>query len=531
MNKSKHFIYGDFDPSSLLDSLASSMHQGFSVMDGNLDLVMINRTAMDLLALPVELLEKDRSLAGVLRYNAERGDYGPGNPEDLVQVRIDLAKMFLPHDFVRTRPDGTVIRVQGTPMENGGFITIYSDITVEHEQEIALKEARDQLEASLGERTRELAVHHDMLVNSINAIKDGLVIADPDGRVVLANNKMFEIYPQFPALLVRKASLSEIVQSVFPDEPDRTLDELSDSAMWTEREYPFGIWYKITRTRTDSGGMLCVYTDITKYKEQHSILQSHTDELVRHLRKEKELNEMQREFVSMASHEFRTPLAIIDSNAQRILRKIDRIKPEALSERLGNIRDSVQRMQYLIDRFLNFSQSQSVGMEIEREPVSLGDLVKSVCDRYIAITRTHLFEIDVAFLPEEIEIDKKLIEQSVSNLISNAIKYSPENTTIYVTGSEAGGQAMITVRDQGVGIPAEEVPKIFNRYFRASTSSGIAGTGIGLNMTKMILEKHGGKVHVESEVGQGTAVTVSLPVLSRAARRKKGQGKLKAATV
>lgn len=520
MSNSKHFIYSDFDPGVLLDCLSSSIHQGFSVMDRELNLVMMNRTAMDLLEVPLDLLKKDRSLAAILRFNAERGDYGPGDPDELVQVRIDLAKKFVPHDFVRMRPDGAVIRVQGTPMINGGFITIYTDITAEHEQESALKEARDQLEKSLGERTRELAVHHEMLLNSINAIKDGLTIADAEGKVVLANNKMFEIYPQLPAFLARQASLSDVIRSVFPDEPDRTLDDLSDVAMWEEREYPNGTWYKITRSRTDEGGMLCVYTDITTYKDQHSILQSHTDELVRHLRKEKELNEMQREFVSMASHEFRTPLAIIDSNAQRILRKIDRVEPEKLTERLGNIRESVERMQYLIDRFLNFSQSQSVGMEIEREPVDLAELVQRVCARYETITKTRSFDVDVSHLPDAIELDKKLIEQGISNLLSNAIKYSHEGSTITVTGSMAGGEALVSVRDEGVGIPSKELPKIFKRYFRASTSSGIAGTGIGLNMTKMILQKHGGKIHVESEVGQGTTITVSVPVLDRQTQRR-----------
>ncbi len=520
MSKPKHFIYSDFDPGELLDALSSSIHQGFSVMDRNLDLVMMNHTAMALLQLPIDLLQKDRSLRGVFRYNAERGDYGPGDAEKLVRVRIDLAKMFVPHDFVRTRPDGTVIRVQGTPMKNGGFITLYTDITAEHQQENALKEMRDQLETSLGERTRELVVHQDMLLSSINAIKDGLIISDADGKVVLANNKMFEIYPQLPAFLVRKVHLSDVIRSVFPDEPDRTLDDLSHAAMWGERKYPNGCWYKITRTRTDEGGMLSVYTDITTYKEQHSVLQSHTDELVRHLRKEKELNEMQREFVSMASHEFRTPLAIIDSNAQRLLRRIDKVVPETLKERLGNIRESVERMQYLIDRFLNFSQTQSIGMEIEREQVDLGKLVQSVCDRYQAITRTHSIAVDVTFLPNTIDLDKKLIEQSISNLLSNAVKYSPENSTVYVTGSEAGGQVLLSVRDEGVGIPAEELPNIFKRYFRASTSSGIAGTGIGLNMTQMILQKHGGKIHVESQVGQGTTITMSLPVIDQQGCRK-----------
>ncbi len=513
-----HFIRGDFDPTELLECLASSIHQGFSVIDSKLNLVMMNRTALDLLGIPDEVLQKDQSLEAIFRFNADRGDYGPGDPETLVLERMDLARLFLPHDFVRNRPDGTVLRIQGTPMSNGGFITIYTDVTAEFEQEEALKAVRDRLETSLEERTRELVANRDMLLNSINAIGDGLAIADAQGRMVLANDQMCQIFPELPKLLDRNAPVSDVIRSVFPDEPDRNLDELSDcNSMWTERQFPDGRWYKVTRTRTDEGGLLSVYTDITTYKEQHSVLQSHTDELVRHLRREKELNEMQREFVSMASHEFRTPLAIIDSNAQRMLRKADKLEPEKLVERLGNIRDSVERMQYLINRFLNFSQSESVGMEIEREPVSFRELVESVCKRQQSIAKSHSFHIDVETLPETIDLDRKLIEQSISNLISNAVKYSPAETKISVIGSQMEKHAVISVRDEGVGIPTEELPKIFKRYYRASTSSGIAGTGIGLNMTRMIVQKHGGTINVESEVGKGTTITVSLPVISRQA--------------
>ncbi|KZM50468.1 PAS-domain containing protein [Labrenzia sp. OB1] len=514
-----HFIRRDFDPEELLECLVSTAHHGISFIDRDLNLVMINETALKLLELPADILDDDPRLENVFRYNAERGDYGPGDPDVLVKERLDLARLFQPHDFVRTRPDGRILRIQGTPVQSGGIITTYTDVTAEHEQEKALREARDRLEDTLDERSRELGANRDLLLSSINAIKDGFAVTDAEGRVVLANNKMFEIYPQLPAFLARKAHVSEVINSIFPDEPVRNLDEFSGSrSMWSERQFPDGRWYRITRTRTDDGGMLAVYSDISSYKEQHAVLQSHTDELVRHLRKEKELNEMQREFVSMASHEFRTPLAIIDSNAQRILRKPDSLKPEALVQRLGNIRDSVERMQYLIERFLNFSQSESVGMEIHRDSISLRHLTLAVCERQKGIARDYNFVIDVDNLPDFMDLDRKLIEQGISNLLSNAVKYSPEQSTITVIGSEMDDKAVISVRDEGVGVPKEEISKIFNRYFRASTSSGIAGTGIGLNLTKMIVQKHGGNIHVESEVGKGTIVTVSLPVVNRHAK-------------
>ncbi|MCX2721460.1 sensor histidine kinase [Roseibium salinum] len=506
------FIRGSCNPLDLLNCLASSVHKGICVVDGELDLVMINRTALDLLDVPGDVIEADRSLAAIIRFKAARGDYGAGDPDKLVREQLETARAFVPHDFVQTRADGTVLRVQGSPTDNGRFVTIYTDITAEQRQERALLEARERLQNSLEERTGELKANRDMLLNAMSAISDGLAIAAPDGRVLLTNEKMRQIYPETAELIEKGARVSDVIRSVFPDEPVRDLSEYCQDGMWNERQFPDGRWYKVTRSRTEDGGMMSVYTDVTSYKEQHSVLQRHTDELVRHLRKEKELNEMQREFVSMASHEFRTPLAIIDSTAQRLKRKVAELKPDAIVERVDTIREAVERMQYLINRFLNFSQTQSVGMDIELEEASVRELVILVCGRQQGVSRHHRFHVDVERLPEKAEIDRRLVEQSVTNIISNAVKYSPETSNIHITGESDDGYLVISVRDEGVGIPDDEIPKIFKRYYRASTSSGIAGTGIGLNLTETIAKKHGGAVEIESEVGTGTTVRLRLPI-------------------
>ncbi|WP_153768207.1 PAS-domain containing protein [Labrenzia sp. CE80] len=520
-----HFVHGNCDPWVLLQCLSSSVHQGISVIDKDLNLVLLNRTARELLDLPEDLLVDDPSLASVLRYNAHRGDYGPGDPDKQVAERIELAKQFVAHDFVRERPDGTLLRVQGTPMDNGGFVTIYTDVTQEKRQEEELKSARQKLEGTLSRRDLELKSSRDLMLNAINAISDGLAVTNKDGHAVLVNDRMREIYPQIDKTIEEGGTIVDIIRTVFPDEPERSLDEFTeDPEMWVEREFPDGKWYKITRARTSDAGLISVYSDVTSYKQQHAVLRDHTDELVRLLGQEKKLTEMQREFVSMASHEFRTPLAIIDSNAQRLKRRIDKLEPEMVLDRAGRIRESVERMQYLINRFLNFSQSQSEvgGMELQIAPTQLRELVETVCSGHQSVAKSFTIHTDISGLPETSEIDRGLVEQCLSNIVSNAIKYSPERRDIYLEGKEDEGFAVISVRDEGVGIPEDEIPKVFNRYFRASTSSGIAGTGIGLNMTEMIVKKHFGKVEVESRVGEGTTVTLKLPIK---AKQKRGSGK------
>ena len=220
---------------------------------------------------------------------------------------------------------------------------------------------------------------------------------------------------------------------------------------------------------------------------------------------------MQREFVSMASHEFRTPLAIIDSNAQRVIRGKDTLSQDKLLGRIGKIRDAVSRMQYLINRFLDFSQAQTKGLEADRKRQPFRSVVRRICSNFVETCATHVIEIDVDGLPEEYAFDEKLVELCIENLLSNAVKYSPSGSRVTVTGTLAGDTIEIAITDQGVGIPQPEIGKVFDKYFRASTSSGIPGTGIGLNMAASAVDLHQGDIHIDSTVGKGSRIAIRLP--------------------
>ncbi|WP_415716998.1 PAS-domain containing protein [Roseibium sp.] len=508
-----NFIKKGCSQDLLLKCLMETVHQGFTIFDEHLEILAVNETAMKILDIPYSIFEENSNLEDVFRFNAKRGDYGPGNPEDLVKARVEIALKFEAHDFERQRPDGTTIRIQGTPIANGGFVTIYSDVTHERAQEKELRDARRELADRLDDRTRQLKENRDLLFNAVNAIQDGLGIANSDGQVILANDRMKEIYPGFESCIEKGESVSEVIRSVFPEEPDRGVDVIMNSeVMWHEKKFPDGKWYRIDRTRSTDGGIISVYTDITEYKKQQANLQSHTDELVRLLQQEKELTEMQREFVSMASHEFRTPLAIIDSNAQRLIRKANDITPEKAISRSERIRDSVSRMQYLINRFLNFSQTQSKGIALEVQDQPFRDAVYKTCENFIESCPTHQVKVDIERLPGTYSYDQKLLDICVTNLLSNAVKYSPNANEVRLIGYLDGRHLIICVEDDGVGIPEDEIPKVFDRYFRASTSSGIAGTGIGLNWVAKVIEKHNGKIDVWSKVGEGSRITLKLPL-------------------
>jgi signal transduction histidine kinase len=231
----------------------------------------------------------------------------------------------------------------------------------------------------------------------------------------------------------------------------------------------------------------------------------------------------------MASHEFRTPLAIIDGAAQRLKRRVDRLERDDVLDRVERIREAVGRMQYLIDRFIDSSGAQHGTMEINPSPQPIEGLLGAICRQQQQVHKTHQIELLLDVPDVVLNIDKRMIEQCLLNVLSNAIKYSPEKDTVIVEAHSDDRHVVIKVTDFGVGIPKNEIGKVFGRYFRASTSSGIPGTGIGLNLTEMVMKQHKGKVHVESVVGEGTTVTLSLPLsetpaLSRPRAKKSAAG-------
>ena len=235
--------------------------------------------------------------------------------------------------------------------------------------------------------------------------------------------------------------------------------------------------------------------------------------LQKNLEREQELNSLQRQFVLMVSHEFRTPLTIIDAVAQRMLRRPEKVTPERLNESLLRVRGSVKGLVDLMESVLSVGKLEDGRIQLARKTVDLSGIVNEVAGSYQQMGKGHRISIDVARLPTSFFGDPTLLRQVISNLLSNAIKYSPPGTAITVFGKECRGEAEISVWDQGVGIPAEELSQLFQRFYRASTSMGIAGSGIGLHLVQHLIAMHDGRIEVESTVGEGTVFTVYLPIL------------------
>jgi two-component system, OmpR family, sensor kinase len=234
------------------------------------------------------------------------------------------------------------------------------------------------------------------------------------------------------------------------------------------------------------------------------------------LEQEQRLALLQRNFVTMASHEFRTPLTNIDGHARRLIKMKDRLQPDDIDERAGRIRGSVLRLTHLIDNLLNSSRLIEGGpaLPLDLADIDIAVLLREVCQLHREIAQGAPIVERFAAIPLQMRGDPKLLFQLFSNLLSNAIKYSPGDKPVEVDASIASDEIVVSVADQGIGVPVGDVDRLFDRYHRGSNVSGIVGTGVGLYLVKMVAELHGGRVHVESKEGKGSRFTVGLPVKS-----------------
>ncbi len=269
--------------------------------------------------------------------------------------------------------------------------------------------------------------------------------------------------------------------------------------------------------------MVLSFRDVTAYKNSlkelevyktqlENLVQQRTQELRKSIDKEKEVIEQQKRFISMVSHEFRTPLTIIDGNAQIIVNRGDKLTREMLQGRSMAIRKAVDRLVGLIERVLSDRVMEKGDLQLTLVPCDLSAMVRDVCIEKLGIAPQAKIQLDVERGIPMLLLDDKLIHQSVTNLISNAFKYSDEDPEIRVRVYTEDDNVVVSVKDKGIGIPENEIGKIFNKYYRASTAAGIPGTGLGLNLVKEIAGLHGGDAFIESEVGMGTTITIKIPM-------------------
>jgi two-component system, OmpR family, sensor kinase len=231
------------------------------------------------------------------------------------------------------------------------------------------------------------------------------------------------------------------------------------------------------------------------------------------LAQEQRLALAQRNFVSMASHEFRTPMTIIDGHARRLIKMKNSMMPAEIDERAGKIRAAVLRLTHLIDNLLNSERLIDGGAQIfHPAEMDMAALLREVCQLHREMVPGARIAERFAATSMPMVGDAKLLFQVFSNLLSNAVKYSPGGGTIDVEAEIVADDVVVTIADRGLGIPAGDLERLFERYHRGGNVSGIVGTGVGLYLVKMAVDLHGGGVEVKSKEGEGSRFTIRLPI-------------------
>ncbi|WP_341842943.1 HAMP domain-containing sensor histidine kinase [Chitinophaga caseinilytica] len=244
-----------------------------------------------------------------------------------------------------------------------------------------------------------------------------------------------------------------------------------------------------------------------------SHLASSQAELKEALEKEKELNEIKSRFVSMASHEFRTPLSAILSSAALIAKYPNTDDQPRREKHVGKIRESVIHLNELLEDTLSLGRIEEGKVHVHPEKISLSAFALETADEVQGLLKPgQMLQPDVQANLEVIS-DKRLLKHIFVNLLTNAIKFSPAGTAIGWKLREENGRILAEVADQGMGIPEEDKAYLFSSFFRARNVTNIQGTGLGLHIVKRYVDMLHGEIGVESELNRGTTISINFPNL------------------
>ena len=234
---------------------------------------------------------------------------------------------------------------------------------------------------------------------------------------------------------------------------------------------------------------------------------------LREVTADRELDRMRDSFVATVSHELRTPLTSI-SGFLEMLEDEEHGLGDSGRSYLDVIRRSTDRLHKLVEELLLIAQIEAHRIELDPVPLDLAELASECVETLRPVARENGVSIElVAYHPAQVVGDPRRLAQVVDNLVSNAVKFTPEGGSIMVSVDGDGTSAQLIVTDTGIGIPADEQGQVFSRFFRSrsATSGAIPGTGLGLSISRALVEQHGGTIAVESEEGVGTSVTITLP--------------------
>ncbi|MEO8606529.1 MAG: PAS domain S-box protein [Chloroflexota bacterium] len=372
------------------------------------------------------------------------------------------------------------------------------------------------LERRVAQRTGEMLRVKEQVEAILNNNSDAIIVTAADGTIRRVN-KAFSTHFGYEWVATNEDSLLNLVT---PHDQSLLKETLRHSAAG---KYP-GRLEVVLRRADDSifnadvaiapiqeGGyetveLICSVRDITERKQMEL-------ELRNALEQERELSELKSRFVTTASHEFRTPLAMIMTSSELLEKYGTRMTMEQKFERLVRIQTEVKNMARLLDDVLTVNKSvEAVAFDFDPEPLNLLEFCRQVVDSAAASDdNQHSFDVLGEGNNELVNVDRKFMHDILMNLLSNSLKYSLPNTKIAVKLFCEAHRTVIQIQDHGIGIPEVDQKRLFEAFHRGENVGMVSGTGLGLTIAKQAVELHGGTITFESVLGVGTTFTVTIP--------------------
>ena len=521
----------------LLQAGLDLIDQGFTLIDENLELVAWNDTFLRLLEFPPDMGYLGAPFESFIRYNARRGDYGPGNIEEQVRERVDAAKAFRVHDIERTRPNGMVLQVRGVPVPGKGFVTLYSDVTQQRQSEKLIREQNAHLESRVAERTAELQATNTQLREALRLNEQfAHSLERSEGQMRLITDSIPALVAYFDASLTYR-----YINRGYRDwfgldhtQPDRvsareflgleTYSLIKPYIKQALRGEPVTFEYevgtlggvkKLARTSlipevTDDQRVIGCFEltfDITQERRSHDILVQ--------AQKMEALGQL----TSGLSHDFNNILTVILGNLTALCAHAD--VRHHTDEYIAPAVEAARRGSDLIKGLLAFSRQQPVqssAVEVDACLRSLDKLVRHTLPAGLEL----VCQPDAPGI--HALLDANQLQNALLNLVLNA-KDATEGKGRIVVKSEthvldaeraqqrnvqAGTYVCVSVQDDGCGMDAATQSRVFEPFF--TTKQVGQGSGLGLSMVYGFTRRSGGAVTIDSEPGLGTTFQLWLPV-------------------
>ncbi|WP_163648241.1 NahK/ErcS family hybrid sensor histidine kinase/response regulator [Modicisalibacter sp. 'Wilcox'] len=521
---------------ALLQATIENINQGISVVDQNLRLVVWNQRYLELFRFPDHLIRVGAPFDKVLRYNAHNGEYGPGDPEEHVELLMDNIRQGHPHRYVRYRQDGTVLEVQGNPMPGGGFVYTYQDITQQKRTEEALIRSENNIR---------------IYTDNVPAL---IAYFDKECRYLFTNRAYEQVFH-----VDRNEVIGKRVENVMPATVARERAPWMRRALDGERvsfeisldDGDGGVRYMLvtyTPHFGDSGailGFFALYQDITERRLAEIALKETNENLEERVRERtqalseanaalrqenrvraeaeqalrqakqvaEDANASKTRFLAAASHDLLQPL-----NAARLFTSA--LSQESLDDdhrrTIGHIDNSLQAAEELLGTLLDISKLDAGALTPRRSQFALADIFRPLRAEFEVMAEERGLDLDVVPTTCWVDSDAQMLRRIVQNFLSNALRYTQQGRVLL--GCRRHGRRLsIEVWDTGPGIPAAKQAEIFQEFRRLDQASrhkeSEKGLGLGLSIADRMSRVLDHPIRVRSWEGVGTVFSVDVPVV------------------